>query len=57
LPKAICSKGRKDWAGDALPTLSSRCNGGLTVWMQGDSIWNLLGVPAYDPDNARAPGR
>jgi cytochrome b561 len=31
--------------------------GGLTVWMQGDSIWNLLGVPAYDPDNVRTLGR
>jgi cytochrome b561 len=23
----------------------------LTVWMQGDSIWNLFTVPAYDPGN------
>jgi cytochrome b561 len=25
--------------------------GFLTVWMQGDSIWNLFTVPAYDPGN------
>jgi cytochrome b561 len=25
--------------------------GCLTVWMQGDSIWNLVTVPAYDPGN------
>ena len=29
----------------------------LTVWMQGDSIWNLFTVPAYDPENVRALGR
>ncbi len=28
----------------------------LTVWMQGDSIWNLFTVPAYDPANVRALG-
>jgi cytochrome b561 len=31
--------------------------GFLTVWTQGDSIWNLFTVPAYDPENARALGR
>ena len=31
--------------------------GFLTVWMQGDSIWNLFTVPAYDPENVRAFGR
>jgi len=25
----------------------------LTVWMRGDSIWNLFTVPAYDPNNLR----
>jgi cytochrome b561 len=27
--------------------------GFLTVWMQGDSIWNLFVVPAYDSSNIR----
>jgi cytochrome b561 len=27
--------------------------GCLTVWMQGDSIWNLFTVPAFDPGNTR----
>jgi len=27
--------------------------GFLTVWMQGDNIWNLFTVPAYDPNNLR----
>ena len=31
--------------------------GGLTVWMQGDSVWNLFTVPAYDPANTRALSR
>jgi cytochrome b561 len=31
--------------------------GCLTVWMQGDSIWNLFTVPAYDPANIRAMSR
>jgi cytochrome b561 len=25
--------------------------GFATVWMQGDNIWNLVTVPAYDPSN------
>ena len=29
----------------------------LTVWMRGDSIWNLFVVPAYDPSNIRSLGR
>jgi cytochrome b561 len=31
--------------------------GCLTVWMQGDSIWNLFTVPAYDSANIRAMSR
>lgn len=31
--------------------------GALTVWMQGDTIWNLFTIPAYDPANVRALGR
>lgn len=29
----------------------------LTVWMRGDSIWNLFTVPAYDPGKIQSLGR